>query len=173
MSNTILNDNIEDVKFTDNDKILENKIMKLELDKELSLKKCYTDELGFSFFKTGDFEPKYNYFKPDEDTLEIRLEAPGNTICDVNHKVEVDETIITVSGQKTKDNLPKELKDNIFNIREFGNFELNIPLKIVDFKINQSKPKEGFPKFKNGVCCIQYELASKGEKATAKPEDDL
>ena len=59
------------------------------------------------------------------------------------------------------------------NIREFGNFKLNIPLKIVDFKINQSNPKESFPKFKNGICCIQYELASKGKKATAKPEDDL
>jgi len=37
-------------------------------------------------------------------------------------------------------------------MREFGNFELNIPLKVVDFKINQPKPKEGFPKFVNGVC---------------------
>ena len=173
LSDTILNDNIEDVSFTENEKILEDKIMKLNFNKELSLKKCYTDELGFSFFKTGDFEPKYNYFKPDENTLEIRLEAPGNTIIDVSHKVEGDETIITVTGKKIKDNSPKELKDNIFNMREFGNFELNIPLKVVDFKINQPKPKEGFPKFVNGVCCIQYELASKGEKATAKPNESL
>ena len=173
LSDTILNDNIENVSFTENEKILEDKIMKLNFNKELSLKKCYTDELGFSFFKTGDFEPKYNYFKPDENTLEIRLEAPGNTEIDVNHKVEGDETIITVTGKKKKDNSPKELKDNLFSMREFGNFELNIPLKVVDFKINQPRPKEGFPKFVNGVCCIQYELASKGEKATAKPNESL
>ena len=173
LSDTILNDNIENVSFTENEKILEDKIMKLNFNKELSLKKCYTDELGFSFFKTGDFEPKYNYFKPDENTLEIRLEAPGNTEIDVNHKVEGDETIITVTGKKKKDNSPKELKDNLFSMREFGNFELNIPLKVVDFKINQPKPKEGYPKFVNGVCCIQNELASKGEKATAKPNESL
>ena len=173
LSDTILNDNIENVSFTENEKILEDKIMKLNFNKELSLKKCYTDELGFSFFKTGDFEPKYNYFKPDENTLEIRLEAPGNTEIDVNHKVDGDETIITVTGKKKKDNSPKELKDNLFSMREFGNFELNIPLKVVDFKINQPRPKEGFPKFVNGVCCIQYELASKGEKATAKPNESL
>jgi len=65
------------------------------------------------------------------------------------------------------------LKDNLFSMREFGNFELNIPLKVVDFKINQPKPKEGFPKFVNGVCWIQYELALKGEKASAKPNESL
>ena len=173
LSDTILNDNIEDVSFTENEKILGDKIMKLDFNKKLSLKKCYTDELGFSFFKTGDLEPKYNYFKPDENTLEIRLEAPGNTQIDVSHKVEGDETIITVTGKKVKDNSPKELKDNLFSMREFGNFELNIPLKVVDFKINQPKPKEGFPKFVAGVCCIQYELALKGEKATAKPNESL
>ena len=60
---------------------MKNKIIKLNLEKEkLILKKCQMDELGFSFFKTGDFEPKYNYYKPDEKTLEIRLEVPGNTI---------------------------------------------------------------------------------------------
>ena len=173
LSNTILNDNIEEIPFNDNQKILEDKIMKLEYDKELSLKKCFTDELGFSLFKTGDFEPKYNIFKPDENTIEIRLEVPGNATCDVSHKVEGDETIITVTGKKTKDNMPKDMKDNLFNLREFSNFEVNIPLKVYHFKINQSKPKDGYPKFKNGVCCIQYELASKGEKVTANPEESL
>ena len=37
----------------------------------------------FPFLKQ---EPKYNYFKPDENTLEIRLEVPGNVNCDVNLK---------------------------------------------------------------------------------------
>ena len=51
--------------------------------------------MGLASFKTGDFEPKYNYFKPDENTLEIRVEAPGNSDCDdINHTVEGEETII-------------------------------------------------------------------------------
>ena len=59
------------------------------------------------------------------------------------------------------------------NIREFGDYELNIRLKAEDFKINSKKPKEGYPKFSNGICFIQYELASKSEKATAEVEGDF
>ena len=170
LSDTILNDNIEDVPFTKNDKIIEDKIIKLEYEKNLNLKKCYTDELSFSFFKAGYFEPKYNYFKPDENTLEIRLEIPGNVKLDVNHKIVGDETVISIKGNKIKDSQPKEPNYNLFNKREFSEFELNIPLKVEDFKINKTKPNEGYPKFVNGVCIIQYELASKGEGGTASTE---
>ena len=89
--------------------------------------------LGFSFFKTGDFEPKYNYFKPDENTLEIRLEVPGKNECITSHKIIGDETVVTVKGKKIKDNQPKAPIYNLFNIREFSDFELNIPLKVEDF----------------------------------------
>ena len=33
-------------------------------------------------------------------------------------------------------------------------------------QIIQTTPKEGYPKFVNGVCCIQFELASKSEEKT-------
>ena len=58
--------------------------------------------------------------------------------------------------------MPKELDENIFNIREFSDFEINIPLKVEEFQINNPKPKEGYPKIINGIFCIQYELAQKG-----------
>ena len=167
---TILNDNIGEIKFNENEKIIDDKIMKLNYEKDLSLKKCYTDELSFSFFKASNFEPKYNYFKPDEKTLEIRLEVPGNVKIDVNHKIIGDETIIEIKGEKKKDSIPKELKQNLYNKREFSKFELNIPLKVEYFKINETKPKEGYPKFLNGVCVIQYELAKEGEDGSASVE---
>ena len=167
---TILNDNIGEIKFNENEKIIDDKIMKLNYEKDLSLKKCYTDELSFSFFKASNFEPKYNYFKPDEKTLEIRLEVPGNVKIDVNHKIIGDETIIEIKGEKKKDSQPKELKQNLYNKREFSKFELNIPLKVEYFKINETKPKEGYPKFLNGVCVIQYELAKEGEDGSASVE---
>ena len=100
LSNTIFINNIENLNFTDEEEILDKKNIKLITKEPLSLKKCFTDELGFSLFKTGNFEPKYNYFKPDPKTLEIRLEVPGNTNCVVNHKIEGDKTIITVVGDK-------------------------------------------------------------------------
>ena len=172
LSNVILNNNIENVPFTNNKQILENKIIKLELEEPLSLKKCYTDELGFSFFKTDHFQPKYNYFKVDENTLEIRLEIPGKTECSINHKVIGDETIIMVKGRKMKDRRPDREEDVIFNIREFGEFELNIPLKVQDFRINQNRPKEGYPKIINGIFCVQYELAPKGEEIKVIASDE-
>ena len=159
LSHTFIKDDISNNQFIENDK----KLIKLDFEGDLSLKKCFTDELGFSFFKTGDFEPKYNYFKPDNKTLEIRIEIPGNKKCNVFHKILGDEIIITIKGQKLKDNTPEKEEDVLFNIREFSEFELDIPLKVQDFDIKQTKPKEGYPKYVNGVCCIQYELADQAE----------
>jgi len=78
-----------------------------------------------------------------------------------------------VKGEKKKDSKPKELEDNLFNIREFSEFELNIPLKAEDFKISQEKPKKLI--FANGICIIQYELAHKGKETevSADQSEDL
>ena len=70
---------------------------------------------------------------------------------------------------KNKDSKPEKLEDNLYNIREFSKFELNIPLKAEKFKINQTKPKDGYPKYNNGICLIQYEFAKEGEKIKASP----
>ena len=173
ISDVILADNIEKIPFTETEKIIKDKIIKLEYNKELTLKRCYTDELGFSLFKSGNVELKYNYFKPDENTLELRVELPGTVECFVDHKVIGEDTIITLTGNKYKDKQPKEPNYNIYNIREFGDFELNIRLKVEDYKITSKKPKEGYPKFVNGVCLIQYELSQKAEQASAKVDSEL
>ena len=169
LANNFLKDDIKKDSFNKNEDIIKDHLIKLNLEKELTLKTCYTDELGFSFFKTGDFEPKYNYFKPDENTLEIRLETPGRTECAVTHDIIGDKTIVTVKGVKNKDNNPKKFSDNIYNIREFSEFELNIPLKAEQFKINSKTPKEGYPKYIHGICIIQYELAQKAEEIKVSP----
>ena len=171
LSDTILNDNIVKVPFTDNKNIIKDKIIKLKYEKDLNLKKCYIDELGFSLFKTGNFEPKYNYFKKDENTLEIRLEVPGNVKCNVEHKVIEDKTMIIDKGEKKKDKEPAKPNYNLFNIREFSEFELNIPLKTEDLQI--TKLKDNYPIFKNGVCFIQYELFSKTKNQSAVVEEEI
>ena len=172
LSNTIFINNIENLNFTDEEEILDKKNIKLITKEPLSLKKCFTDELGFSLFKTGNFEPKYNYFKPDPKTLEIRLEVPGNTNCVVNHKIEGDKTIITVVGDKNRDKTPKDENDNIKDIREFGKFELKIPLPVEQFKITGTTTKEKL-QFKNGLCFIKYELASDGDDVEGKPDEEV
>ena len=172
LSSTVFINKFEKLQFTDEEEILENKNMKLIINEPLSLKKCFTDELGFSLFKTGNFEPKYNYFKPDENTLEIRLEVPGNTECSVNHDIDGDKTVIEISGNKKRDKDPKNEKDNLKDIREFGNFELKIPLPVEQFKIAATETKEDLV-FKNGLCIIKYELASKGNVVKGKPKEEV
>ena len=175
MAETILKNNIKEISFNSNQDILKNKIIKLKIkEQEIQLKKCYIDELGFSFFKTGDFEPKYNYFKLDEKTLEIRLELPGNCSANVEYSIEKEETRIKVYGTKKHDKDPKNFEDNIFNMREFSNYEVNISLPTDTFRIASTKPKEGYPKIAKGVCIIQYELSEEGEKASVtNNEEDI
>ena len=84
--------------------------------------------MGFSNLKGDGFEPTYNYYKKD-DKLIIRVETPGN--CNLESRCENigEYTVIKISGNKIKDIEPKELKENIFNSREIGDFSLDIPLK--------------------------------------------
>ena len=131
-------------------------------DKALSIKTKEFNELKF--------QPKYNYFKPEEDNvLEIRIEAPGKVKINADYKVVGKETIITFKGNKMKDRVPTKISDNLFNIRTFGEFEINIPLKVEDYGID--KLNEGYPKFENGIYYIQYILAKKGETISVITEE--
>ena len=160
LSSIIFNNEIKEFNFTENEKISENRTIKLNFEGELLLKKCYIDELGFSLFQTDHYEPKYNYFKPDDETIELRVEIPGNVECKATYAVHGDETIITIKGEKKKDSKPEKFEENLFNIREFSEFELNIPLKVQDYQIIKEKDKG---KFINGIYIIQFQLPTKEE----------
>ena len=86
-------------------------------------------------FNELKFQPKYNYFKSNDNVLEIRIEVPGKVKINADYKVVEKETIITFKGNKMKDRVPTKISDNLFNIRTFGEFEINIPLKVEDFPI--------------------------------------
>ena len=106
-----------------------------------------------------------------DGTLEIRLEIPGNNDINVKHYVEGDETKIKVNGIKKKDKEIQNLDKIIFNAREFSNFEVIISLPVEKNKITAEEPKEGYPKLKNGVCIIQYELASKAKEVSIAADE--
>ena len=102
------------------------KIIKLINKKEIILKKCLIDELGFSNFKANGFEPKYNIYNKGNKII-VRVEVPGN--CDLNSKVEIhgEYNIIKLTGEKKKDIEPANLEDNIYNLRENGKFIWKFP----------------------------------------------
>ena len=132
-------------------------LIKLNQPEKIVLKKCLIDELGFSNLKSNGFEPTYNYFQKD-DSIIIRVEAPGN--CNMKYSIENigEYNIIKLYGNKKKDKEPEKLSDNIYNCREFGDYSVNIPLKIEDYLI---KNKEYNIDKKNGIFFLEVEIDKK------------
>ena len=156
----ILNKKIDKISFNKNEDIINNKIIKLELEEDLSLEKYFLDEELLSL-NTKIFKPKYNYFKPDDKTLEIRLEIPGNAKCNIERMIEKNFYKLKVTGIKKPDTSPKNPDDNIINIRQFTDFEFIISLPKEEFQSISEKPKEGYPKSVNGLYITQFDLTSK------------
>ena len=144
---------IEEIIFDDSNP----ELIKLKDEKEIILKKCLTDELGFSNLKANGFEPTYNLFK-QENKIIIRVEAPGN--CKLESKIDYagEYNIIKLKGEKKKDKDPQNEKDNIFNTREYGNFSLEIPLKTEDYLLSNDEPNINN---KKGLLFIEYKLLKK------------
>ena len=159
-----------DINFDQNEDILNNGLIQLKSKEELPLKNINIDESSI-FNKNKKFEPKYNYFKPDDKTLEIRLEIPGNFVCNADNKIVGDKTKIIFKGNKKPDKSPKNPEENLVNLREFNDFEVNIDLPVEEFQISPPNPKEGYPKKINGIYIIQYELASKGKEISLNADD--
>ena len=64
------------------------------------------------------------------------------------------------------------MEDNYFNSREFGNFNLEIPLKTSDFKINPSIKEN---KIKNGILFLKYDFYTdeKDEKISLTVDEEI
>ena len=164
----LIAEKIENIVFNDNKDIINNKIIKLNLEKEVTLKDFNIGEC-VPLFNINSFQPKYNYFKSDENTLEIRLEIPGNAKCDVEKKIENNQTILIINGEKKPDKKPEKLEDNIVNLRTFTDFQVVIPLSCEKFQIS-SGPLEN-PEFKSGLCIIKLKLDKNNKKAEAKSDE--
>ena len=132
-------------------------IIKLKNNKNIQLKRCLIDELGFSNLKTNSFEPNYNCYKK-EDKIIIRVEVPGN--CNIKTKTEHsgEYTLIRIEGNKRKDKEPENNEDNLYNSREMGAFSFNVPLKTDEYLIKNEKPKI---EEKKGIIIIQFQLDEK------------
>ena len=130
-----------------------------EIRNEQNFKTNCLDKISFSILKENDFKPAYNYYKKD-DKLILRIEAPGNCSLISSFECIGEYKVIKISGIKKKDKEPKELKENIFNSRQFGNFSLDIPLKSEEYLIKNEKPDI---MSKLGVMIITYKLEEKNK----------
>ena len=154
--------------FEDNQEIL-----KLKEEKEIILKKCLTDELGFSNLKANGFEPTYNLYKKNDNLIVLRVEAPGNCNLDPpTIEFAGEYNIIKLKGEKKRDKEPQKVEDNIRDERTFGKFAFDIPLKAEEYLLSNNSPKI-VPK--NGVFIIEYELSKKATSAgyQMKEEEEI
>ena len=155
-------------------------LIKLKNGKEIVLKKCLIDELGFSNLKPNGFEPKYNiYIKKDEkqknekqkdeekedEKIIVRIEAPGNCILSA---FPPETNLIKISGTKNKDKEPKKMEDIIHNMREFGEFNLEIPLNEYNLKTEQPAINE-----KMGIFIIEYKIKKPQGPTKKQPIDEV
>ena len=81
--------------------------------------------------------------------------------------------LIRIKGVKNKDKEPQKDEDNIINKREFGNFELNIPIKIEEeytIKNEQAKCNKIA-----GILNVEFllEEKQKGVNFISKDEDEI
>ena len=153
-----------------NEESLNDQIIKLKEKKDLILKKCQIDEIGFQTFKKSGFEPRYNIFK-NGNSLEIRAELPGNVTPYVKKPDYLEEnTIFNVYGEKKKDKEPENIEDNYFNSREFGNFNLEIQLKTSEFNVNPTIKEK---KLKNGILFLKYDFADEKKEITYEEDEDI
>ena len=131
-------------------------LIKLKNEKEIILKECFIDELGFSNLKSNGFQPKYNIFEED-NKIKVRVEVPGHSNIQSIIKEEGSYNIIRLNGKKNKDSKPEKLEDNIHNSREYGDFSIEIPvLKNYNFK-----REDPFYKKIDGLHIFEYKLCEK------------
>ena len=160
---------IEDL--INDDESIKNKIIKLKNPQKIILKRCLIDELGFSNLRGNGFEPNFNYYRKGDNII-VRVEAPGNSTISSKFDYSGEYTIIRLSGHKNIDKEPENKSDNIHTSREFGDFNLDIPLKTEDYNVKNSEPKI---ESKKGVIILAYELEKKAETYNYKgnEEDDI
>ena len=148
--NIISNKNGIDNIIFDNNK----NVIKLIRPKEIKLKKCFIDELGFQNLKSNGFEPSYNCYRKGKEII-IKVEAPGDSKITTQFIRYEGFIFIRIIGFKNRDPEPGKDELNIFNSRESGEFILDIPFKFEDFWFKNKTP---IINSYNGLFIIKFEL---------------
>lgn len=148
-----------------------NNLIKLNNPKNIILKRCLIDELGFSSLRVNGFEPTYNYYFKD-DKIHVRVEAPGNSVITSSLEYSGEYTIIKLVGEKKSDKEQDTIPTIFFNNREIGKFSLELPIKTEDYMI-----KNEYPKFtsKRGLLILEYSVEKKKEakEFDSKEEEEV
>ena len=156
--------NIEKNTYLDFDDSSE-KLIKLGYKNELLFRDiCLNQyELPILGLESSDFIPSYNFYKKDHKFI-VKIEAPGNFEIESDILYRGEYCIININGNKKKD---KDFDDNLYNSRKFGDFAINIPLKVDEFNISNDSPEIAS---RNGILTLEFKLAKKFKKVALEEE---
>ena len=147
--------NINKDEFLSKDDIIKEKAIKLKYQKQLIFKKYFCEDVSMQILEDNYFFPKYTMFKIGNE-LEIQIELPGNIKVDILRPKFIDnKTHIIIMGNKLRDKEPKNKKDNVIDIRNYGNFNMNINFDKRDYNIN---PDIKSYRIEDGVLYLIYEI---------------
>jgi hypothetical protein len=130
-------------------------------------KACFSDELGFLFYRNSDYEPLYSYYLEDDKFFSIKLEIPGNVEFEEVY-ASLDSKKIIISGNKISDDESQKI---LKTSRIFGKFNLIIPypnqitISNEEPIIEETKGKEA--NSNNGIYIFKFELAKRRNKKKA------
>ena len=164
-------DLIDGARIKKEDMSTENKKISLkdedeEEPREIHLKKCLIDELGFSKFQGSLFTPCYkHYINEDKTRFIIEIELPGS-VKNVHFNLKIDKNgnyLFMFTGRK-EFYLPSS---NILTLKTIdkGKFELVLRVPMSDINLKDTKIKE--MKRENGIQRVEFEL-----KPQTKIEED-
>lgn len=158
----IESDNIEIIK---EDQLPKKYVFKpTEKKTKLIPKACFSDELGFLFYRNSGYEPSYSSYVEDDKFFSIILEIPGNVEFEEVY-ASLDTKEIFISGKKICD---EESKKILKTTRLFGKFNLLIPypnqITISDEEPIKEESKEKKENSNNGIYIFKFNLAKRREK---------
>jgi len=146
--------------------ISEERTIKLSNQKEILLKQCLIDELGYSSFRNSCFKPKYQlHLDKKNEKLVLVLEIPDLEECGIQTDVNNEYRLFCVEGEKSMKSQEKIRNGDVDwldkgNVESGNfNFQLQVPLKSAE--ISNTDPIDCY---ENGVLTIIYDLEKKKEK---------
>ena len=166
-SKDLLEERIEsdNIEITEENQIPKKYIFKpTEKKNKINPKACFSDELGFFFYRNSGYEPSYSYYIEDDKYFTIKLEIPGNVEFEEAY-ASVDLKEIFISGKKICDDESKKI---LKTTRLFGKFNLQIPypnqVTISNEEPIKEELKEKEANSNNGIYIFKFELAKRRNK---------
>ena len=152
--------NSKDIECDDN-------LFKLNIDFDLKLKKCLTDEIGLISYKGLMITPPFSYFKKD-GKFTIQIEYCGKLEhCTVKKYINNGQYKFNIVGKtKSEESNSKILVSHI----DEGDFVLSFAVGL-DYIVIKSNEYEKVDDERNGILNIIYEISEKEIKENDDGED--